>query len=151
MEKAYVRLDKIGADARIESVAAKEVLKNGQFVDLGKSIDGEEMVEATKTKEGKAPEAFVASAFVDYGHPDFDITKQEVKPGKPARAYHKVAGQVISVNKELAPGIKVNDPVTVGKDGLGFKKATESDEVVGIAIREDYLAFIGDLMTIRFK
>lgn len=153
MTKTYIRLDKIGHSDHIESAVSKEVLKNAQFVDLGVALDDAEgeAVEATKAKEGKAADAIMASVFVDYGDLNFDIMEQEIKPGKPGRAIHLHTGHIYSVNKEIAPGVKKGDNVTVGADGLGFKKASESDVVIGQVIREDYLAFIGDLVVIRIK
>lgn len=155
MEKAYIRLDKIGADARLESAVAKAALRNGQFVDLGKALDEAEgeAVEAEKAKAGKRPEAVMATVFIDYGELDFDITKRELKAGKAGRAVILEAGQILSFNKEIATGeLKAGDDVTVGEDGLGIKKADgHSDAVIGKVIRLDYLNFIGDLVTIRVK
>lgn len=155
MKKTYIRLDKIGADARLESAVAKEALRNGQFIDLGAAVEDAEgeAVEVTKAKAGKRPEAVMATVFVDYGELDFDITEQELKAGKAGRAVVLQKGQILSFNKEIATGeLKKGDDVTVGEDGLGIKKANgSSDEVIGKVIRMDYLNFIGDLVTIRVK
>ena len=153
MTKTYIRLDKIEHSAAIETAVSKEVLKNAQFVNLGVALDDAEgeAVEATKAKEGKEATAVMASVFIDYGDLNFDIMDQEIAPGKGGRAIHLKGGQILSVNKEIAPGIKKGDNVAVGVDGLGFKKATESDVVIGQVIREDYLAFIGDLIVVRIK
>lgn len=153
MSKTYIRLDKINHADPLESAVAKEVLKNGQFVDLGVALDDAEgeAVEATKAKEGKRPDAVMASVFIDYGELNWDITEQELDAGKAGRAVLLKKGHIYSLNAEIAKGVKKGDNVTVGKDGLGLKKATESDEIIGTVIREDYLNFIGDLVVIRIK
>lgn len=153
MVKAYIRLDKVGASDHYETVTSLEALQNGQFVDLGAAIeDGEgEAVAITKTATGKAPDAILTSVFVDKGYPDFDITKQEVKPGKAARALVIKKGQMVSLNKEICGEAKKGDDVAVAVNGLGLKKAELEEIVIGKVIREDYLEFIGDLLVVRFN
>lgn len=152
---AYVRLDKIKATAHIESVVHTENLKNGQFLDLGvlhEDLDGE-AVKVTKTAEGGAKEALLVSEFLNYeGRADFDYTAQVTKAGKAGRAYILEAGNMLSFSTDLATGVAVGDEVAVGADGLGIKKADGvDDEVIGIAIGEDYLANIGELVVVRIK
>ncbi|MBO1087253.1 hypothetical protein [Enterococcus mundtii] len=153
MAKNYVRLDKIGGQDHYESIVAEAPIVNGQFVDLGANdLDyGIEVAKATKSVEGAKPDALTCTVFVDYGYLDYDETEQELKAGKIGRALHIKKGQIVSFNQENAASLKEGDPVTVGKDGKGVKKATQSDVVIGKVIRLDYLNYVGDLVVVRFN
>ena len=151
----YVRLDKVKSTAHIETVIHNAPLSNGTFVELG-AVDeafGGEAVGITLTAQGKAPEAIVVSEFIDYGHPDYDYTKQSIPAGKGARAYIIERGNVMSFSTDLVPeGLVKGDAVAVGADGVGLVKADGIDDVViGKVIDLDYLANVGDLVQIRFK
>lgn len=150
--KNYIRLDKIGSDARLASVAMEAELLAGQFVNLGAVLEDAEgeVVEATKAEAGKKADALVCPVYLDKGYPDFDITTQSIAAGKAARALHPEAGQIVSFNAENAAGLKAGDKVTVGANGLGVKKAGESDEAIGTVISLEYLSNIGDLVVVRF-
>lgn len=153
MVKSYVRLDKIGSDARLESGVAKEALKSGQFVMLGAAIDEAEgeAVEVTKAKVNTIPDAVMAPVFVDYGEFNFDITEQELKAGKAGRAVVLSKGQIISFLEDGKKGTKKGDKVAVAADGLGVAKTETDEHAIGTVIRKDYLANIGDLVVVRIK
>lgn len=152
MAKNYVRLDKVNSDAYIDTIVAEtEVINSGQFVVLGKLKEGEpEVTEFTKAEEGKLAKTFAASVDIDYGYHDYDPTDQSTPVGKAVRVFHIAPGMIISINKELASGIVVGDNVTVGANGLGFKKAGVDDAVIGKAIAIDTLTNVGDVVVVRF-
>ena len=152
MAKNYIRLDKMNATAYLESVANESFdLQAGQFVELGALVEGDsELTQVTKAVVGSAGNVIVAPVVIDYGLPDFDPTDQTVKAGKAARAIHIEKGMVISINIELANGVQVGDDVTVGVDGLGFKKAGVDDAKIGKVIAIDTMRNVGDLAVIRF-
>lgn len=149
----FIRLDKIKKSAHIETVVHNEDLKNGQFVELGVADEllGGEAVAIEKTAEGARPEAIIATVHLGYGHPDYDETLAVTKAGKAGRAIIIEKGDVISFVSDLAQGLTVGNDVAVGANGLGIKLAAEGEEVIGKVIREDYMAFIGDLVVVRFK
>lgn len=149
----FIRLDKIKASAHIETIVHKADLKNGQFVELGASSEGlgGEAVDITLTEEGKRPEAIVTTVHLDYGHPDYDETKQVTLAGKAGRAHIIEKGDMISFLVDMAEGVEAGADVAVGANGLGIKVAEEADEVIGKAIRQDYMANIGDLVVVRFN
>lgn len=152
----FIRLDKIKASAHIETIVHNADLKNGQFVELGASAEelGGEAVDITLTAEGERPEAIVTTVHLDYGHPDFDETTQVTKAGKAGRAHIIEKGDMISFLAEeggLATGVKAGDDVAVGANGLGIKKSELEQEIIGKAIRVDYMPNIGDLVVVRFN
>ena len=144
---ALVFLDKIKATAHIESVVAKDELGAGQFGKLGVlGEDGESRV-ATKATDEASAEVFVAPEFISYGDPSFKLAEAKVKPGNTARAYHLEKGDVISVTTDLVSGAKVGDNLTVGDNGLGFKKATDGNGVA-MLIGQEAHGIDGDVYVI---
>ena len=152
MTKNYVRLDKLSPAAYLESVVFEnDAILAGQFVELGTLVEGDyELTHATKAAPGSAGKVIVAPVTIDHGYHDYDPTDQSVKAGKAARAIHIEKGLQLSINAEAAPGVKVGDDVTVGADGLGFKKAGVNDEKIGKVIAIDALRNVGDLVVVRF-
>lgn len=153
MAKNYVRLDKVGGQDHYESFVATAPIVNGQWLNLGAAdLDkGREVVAATKAEAGKDADALATTVFINYGELNYDETAQELAIGKVGRALHKAKGQIVSFNVENATGLEAGDKVTVGADGLGVKKATASDVVIGEVIELDYLRYIGDLVVVRLK
>ncbi|MBW3350598.1 hypothetical protein [Limosilactobacillus reuteri] len=145
---AEVILDKI-AGTHIEQVVATEDLKNGQWLTLGLlDTDGERRL-ATKAAKEEEADVFLATEFVKYD-PNADQSKFETKAGTTGRAYHMVSGDVVSVTKDLvAKGAKKGDSLTIGENGLGFKKA----EGRGIAqiIGEENMGYFGDMFVIAIR
>lgn len=159
MTKNYVRLDKVAGTAHYESVVSADApIVAGQFITLGTVLDESEgeTVDFKKAEEGKAFDAVTCPVYLDKGYPAFNLVEQEVPAGKPARALHPGKGTIISVLKEMAPGVVKGDKVAVGVDGFGFKKAaagtgdTAGDVVAGTVIAEEYLGNIGDVVVVRF-
>lgn len=150
--KNFLRLDKLNADAYLESVVSEsEELLAGQFVKLGTLVDGDrELTKITKAEAGSDADVIVAPVVIDYGYPGFDPADQSVKAGKAARAVHIEKGMIFSINKEAVVGAVVGDSVAVGANGLGFKKADTGEAVIGTVIGEEYYSNVGDLVVIRF-
>ncbi|UDM72746.1 hypothetical protein [Vagococcus fluvialis] len=153
MAKNYLRLDKVGGQDHYESFVAEHKIVNGQWLNLGEmDLDlGIEMAKAKKAEEGKEPDTLACTVFINYGELNYDETAQELPVGKAGRALHHKKGNIVSFNVENAQGLVAGDLVTVGADGLGVKKATGDDHVVGQVIRLDYLAYVGDLVVVRIK
>ena len=150
----FIRLDKIKPSAHIETIVdAEKDLKNGQFVELGISAEelGGDAVNVVLTEEGARPEAIVTTVHMGYGHPDFSETEAVTKAGKAGRAHIIEKGDMISFLTDIATGVVAGNDVAVGANGLGIKVAEEADEVIGKAIRVDYMANIGDLVVVRFN
>ena len=147
---AKVFLDKIKATAHIESVVASEDLPQGQFVTLGVlGGDGESRVVTKATDEASA-DAFVAEAPISYGDPHFDLGSYKAKAGKTARAFHLEKGDVLSVTTDLVSGARVGDSLTVGDNGLGFKKAA-SGKGIAMLIGQEAHGFDGDVYVIAIR
>lgn len=144
---AKVFLDKINPSAHIETVVAKEDLKNGQFLKLGVLGTAGESREVVKAANEDDANVFLVDAPLSYGHPDFDLDKYELKAGKAGRAYHLTVGDVMSVTPDLAEGVKVGDRVTVGKTGYGFAKAADG-KGIGMVVAKEYHGFDGDVFVI---
>lgn len=153
MAKNYLRLDKVGGQDHYESFIAETPIVNGQWLNIGDNdLDfGIEVTKAEKAKAGKVADTLACTVHIDYGELNYDETAQELAVGKVGRALHTAKGQIVSFNAENAKGLKSGDLVTVGEDGLGVKKASGADEVVGQVIRLDYLAYVGDLVVVRIK
>lgn len=147
---AKVFLDKIKATAHIESVVASEDLPQGQFVTLGVlGDDGESRVVTKATNEASA-DVFVAEAPISYGDPHFDLGSYKAKAGKAARAFHLEKGDVLSVTTDLVSGAQVGDSLTVGDNGLGFKKAA-SGKGIAMLIGQEAHGFDGDVYVIAIR
>jgi hypothetical protein len=133
-----VFLDKVSANNHIASVVASEELQNGQFLHLGVAgKDGESRV-ATKATGAADAQVLLANPLLDYGYADYDPSKETLKAGKVGRAYRIAEpGMTISVTADLAPKIVAGDRVTVGAGGLGFAKAAEGDDGIGLAIADN--------------
>lgn len=147
---AKVFLDKIKSTAHIESVVATDELTNGQFLTLGVlNADGESRVATKATKEEDA-EVFLADAPISYGDPHFDLATYKVKPGNTARAYHLEKGDVLSVTTDLVSGAKVGDNLTIGDNGLGFKKA-DNGKGIAMLIGQEAHGIDGDVFVIAIR
>lgn len=145
-----VFLDKVNPSAHIESIVAKEALKNGQFLKLGKMGADGETREAVKATGLEDADVFLVDAPLSYDHPDFDLAKYVVKAGSAGRAYHLTAGDVFSVTPDMVTGKpKAGDRVTVGEDGFGFKKAEAADgKGIGMLIGEEFNGFDGNMLVV---
>lgn len=149
MSKVF--LDKIPSTEHIESVVATTDFGNGQFLSLGVlGADGESRVATAATGESDA-EVFLADAPVSYDDPHFDLGKYVVKAGTTGRAYHLQKGDVISVTTDLvAAGAKAGDALTVGDNGLGFKKAA-SGRGIALLIGSESHGVDGDVYVIAIR
>lgn len=152
-EKNFIRLDKVSREAHYETVVSADTdLINGHLVNLGtvlRTSEGE-AVNFEFAEEGKGFDAIVAPVYIDRGYPGYDITKDFVAKGRPARALIPEKGAMISINQELAVGVTKGDNVTTAANGKGFKKAELEDVVVGKAIDINHYPFVGDVVVIRF-
>lgn len=152
MAKNYVRLDRVHAQDYYDNFVAKTPVVNGQFLNLGISSEdhGIDTFEAVPTPEGTKPDVLATTVFIDYGELNFEITDQVLEVGKVGRGLVPHEGQIVSFNVENAQGVAPGDLVEVGENGLGVRKH-DTGEAIGIVIREDYLANIGDLVVVKFK
>lgn len=153
----YLRLDKVNANDYITSFVATEPIVNGQFLNI-KKLDtekGQEVIVAEKATEAKRPDVIACTEFIDYGTElHYDITKQELAVGKVGRAYHLVAGQRFAFHKDQIADYSTlvnGDEVTVGANGIGIRKATGVEEVIGVYLGKDYQANVGDLGMVIIK
>lgn len=145
---AEVILDKIKSTAHIDSVVAKEDLKNGQWLTLGLlDADGERRL-AEKAKTEDTADVLLVTSFTRYD-PNTDFADYVTKVGQTGRAFHMEKGDVISVTKDLVAGAKKGDGLTIGDDGLGFKK-TEGRGIAQI-IGEENQGFYGDMFVIAIR
>ena len=105
---AEVILDKIKSTAHIDSVVAKEDLKNGQWLTLGLlDADGERRL-AEKAKAEDTADVLLVTSFTRYD-PNTDFADYVTKAGQTGRAFHMEKGDVISVTKDLVAGAKKGD------------------------------------------
>lgn len=150
---AYVRLDKIGANAHIESIVASTDLKNGQFVALGAlQADGESRkVEASGDQTKKL--VFHASVPLTYD----DLTNEldfVLKAGKVGRGYVLAEGDIVSITMDGVSGTTPAVGDLVNPDANGFAKV-ESPAQAGmlhgeiIAMENDAIA--GKMAVIRIS
>lgn len=148
---AYVRLDKISADAHIESIVAEQDLVNGQFLALGAlQPDGEARL-ATPSGDKSKKLVFHASVPLTYE----DRTNEldfVLKAGKVGRGYVLSEGDIISISKEAVEGVAVGALVDPAE--TGFVAVADPASVTGlhgevIAIEVDAIA--GELAVIRIS
>ena len=97
----------------------------------------------------RSAEVFVADAPLSYGDPHFDLGKYVVKAGQTGRAFHLEKGDVISGTTDLVAGAKVGDNLTVGDQGLGFKKA--DDKGIAMLIGQETHGIDGDVYVIAIR
>lgn len=150
--KNYLRLDKIPRTEHSESaVHGEDTLLAGQFINLGVVLDtaDRELVEAIKAEAGGDFDALIAPVYIDKGYSDFDIQYESVPAGTPARALVLQKGDIISINVELAEGVKKGDDVAIGADGLGFAAVAGEEVPVGKCIDIEFEPNVGDLAVIR--
>lgn len=146
---SYVFLDKIPATEHIESVVANEDLANGQWLKLGVLGDDGESRAVTKAAAPEDAEVFLADAPLSYGDPHFDLATYKVKKGTTGRAFHLGKGDVISVTADLVTGATVGDELTIGDNGLGFKKATGKG--IAMLIGKETKQLAGDVYVIAIR
>lgn len=149
--KVFVHIDKVKSNAHIETIVSKEVLKAGQFVELGKvseEYDGE-VVEHEKAKAKGEAFGVVVPVHLDYGTMDFDEANMVVEAGKPARVYIIERGNMLSFHKDMVGELKAGEKAAIGEDGFGLQ-TTEGEDAVALAIDERYIPNIGDVVTVRF-
>lgn len=148
----FIRLDKVRASAHYESMVIKEELKDGQFVVLKDSEDDYgEKVSGEKAKENSIPHGILCNVHIDRGSQvAFDIREASIPVGDSGRVLIFENGDVISASQDLTQGLEKGDMVAVGKDGYGFKKASENDAIIGSVIGTDFITNIGNVLAIRF-
>lgn len=149
--KNWIRYDKMNKHGHVDSVVHTEDMLRMQWVNLGDVLDtaqGEE-VAVTFAEEGGAADAFIGHMDINYGYLDYDDAFALVEAGEPTRAVHPTKGDIISINIELANGAVKGDELAIGPDGLGVKKASGEDVVIGRAIDTNYKEFVGELLVIR--
>ena len=111
---AYVRLDKIKADAHIESVVSTTDLRQGQFVALGAlQADGE----AREATIAPATEHVVMHCSVPLQYGNEREEDFVLKAGKIGRAYVLEKGDIISVSEDLIDGAEVGTTFAPTGDG----------------------------------
>jgi hypothetical protein len=146
---AYIRLDKISANAHIESIVSTGDLVNGQFVALGVlQLDGEAFL---ATPSGDQEESLVLHVTVPLTYEDRTTELDFVlKAGKEGRGLVLVEGDVYSttlegITGEAVVGAKVNPSAL----GLTVVDGLEAGALHGkvIAIENDFVA--GQLAVIR--
>lgn len=148
---SFVRLDKVKATAHYESVkVVGDSLKDGQFVNLSASIgDEEEAVLVEKAVKGETAQAILCTAHLDYNSSFYDFKNTATDENTLGRALVFENGDTISVNDEISNGISVGDKVSIGLDGLGFKKMESGESEIGMCIRKDFMTNVGELTVIR--
>lgn len=146
---SYVFLDKIPATEHIESVVANEDLAMGQWLKLGVLGEDGESRAVTAAATADDAEVFLADAPVSYGDPHFDLSTYKVKKGETGRAFHLGKGDVISVTADLVAGAKVGDELTIGDNGLGFKKADSKG--IAMLIGKETKQLAGDVYVIAIR
>ncbi|MGX6979029.1 collagen-like protein [Vagococcus elongatus] len=148
---SFVRLDKVKATAHYESVkVVGDSLKDGQFVNLSTSIgDEEEAVLVEKAAKGETAQAILCTAHLDYNSSFYDFKNTATDENTLGRALVFENGDTISVNDEISNGISVGDKVSIGLDGLGFKKMESGESEIGMCIRKDFMTNVGELTVIR--
>lgn len=148
---SFVRLDKVKATAHYESVkVVGDSLKDGQFVNLLTSIgDEEEAVLVEKAAKGETAQAILCTAHLDYNSSFYDFKNTATDENTLGRALVFEDGDTISVNDEISNSISVGDKVSIGLDGLGFKKMESGESEIGMCIRKDFMTNVGELTVIR--
>lgn len=147
---AKVFLDKIPATEHIETIVAGEPLGNGQWLSLGVLAEDGEAREATKATGEADAEVFLVDAPLSYDDPHFDLATYQVAKGRTGRAYHLGKGDVISVTEDLVSGAKKGDALTIGINGLGFKKADSGNGIAKV-IGEEAHGFDGKVFVIAIR
>lgn len=150
--KNWIRYDKINKHGHVDSVVHTEDMLRMQWVLLGDVLDtaqGEE-VSVVLAEEGGKADAYVGHIGINYGYLDYDEAYVVAEAGLPTRAIHPTKGDIISINIELANGAVKGDELAIGPNGLGVKKATEGEVVIGRAIDVNFKEFVGELLVIRF-
>jgi hypothetical protein len=148
---AYVRLDRIGANAHIESIVATEDLVNGQFVALGAlQADGEAREVVPSGDKAEKLVLHVSNGLV-YGDRENELDFV-LKAGKVGRGYVLVEGDIISISIDAVNGAVKGDLVDPASDG--FTPVADPALVEGlhgevIAIDNDLNA--GQLAVIRIS
>ncbi|PWT37675.1 hypothetical protein [Limosilactobacillus reuteri] len=146
---SYVFLDRIPATEHNESIVATQDLTNGQWLKLGVlGADGESRAVEVATKPEDA-DVFLADAPLSYDDPHFDLSTYKVKKGTTGRAFHLGKGDVISVTTDLVKGAKVGDSLTIGDNGLGFKKA--EDKGMAMLIGTEVKQNVGEVFVIAIR
>lgn len=152
---ALVFLDKISANAHIESVVATKEIGYGQWLKLGVlAEDGEARVATAATSVDDA-DVLVALDPISYGLPEpyFKLADYKLPAGKLGRAYHMVKGDVISVTKDLvadADNVKDGDALTMGDNGVGFKKEASGKGIAMVIGHEDH-GIDGEVVVIAIR
>lgn len=144
---AYVRLDKIGANAHIESIVATEDLVNGQFVALGAlQADGEAR---EVTPSGDQAEELVLHVSVPLTYEDRTNELDFVlKAGKVGRGYVLVQGDIVSVSFDGVVGTPAKG-AKVAPHADGFEISLTPTGLHGEIIAIDNDLNAGQLAVIR--
>lgn len=146
---AYVRLDKVGANAHIESIVANEDLVNGQFLALGElQVDGEAREVAPS---GDQAEELVFHASVPLMYEDRTNELDFVlKAGKVGRSYVLVQGDIVSISLDGVVGEAVKG-ATVAPHADGFEVVETATGLHGKVIAIDNDLYAGKLAVIRIS
>lgn len=151
---AYVRLDKIGAKAHIESIVASEDLVNGQFVALGAlQADGEAREVVPSGDQTKKLVLHASNGLVyrdDENELDFVL-----KAGKVGRGYVLVEGDIISITFDGVTGTPAKgafvNPAPTGFEVVDGTTVTEVGALHGEIIAIDNDLNAGQLAVIRIS
>ncbi len=146
---SYVRLDKIGANAHIESIVATEDLVNGQFVALGAlQADGEARLATPSGDKAKKLVLHVSNGLV-YGDRENELDFV-LKAGKVGRGYVIADGDIISITFDGVEGV-VAKGALVDPSATGFTVNDLATGFHGEIIDIDVDAIAGQLAVIRFS
>lgn len=150
---AYVKLDKIGANAHIESIVATEDLVNGQFVALGTlQADGEARNVSAPT--GSATEKLVlhVSNGLVYGDRENELDFV-LSAGKVGRGLVLVEGDIISITFDGVTGTPaVGALVNPAFNGFDVVDGAEvAGKLHGEIIAIDIDAIAGQMAVIRIS
>lgn len=151
---AYVILDKIGANAHIESIVATEDLVNGQFVALGQlQADGEAREVVPSGDKAEKLALHVSNGLV-YGDRENELDFV-LKAGKVGRGYVVVEGDMVSITLDgVTEGVKKGDlvdPASTGFEVIADPVATPPTGLHGEVLAIDNDAIAGQMAVIRIS
>lgn len=149
---AYVRLDKIGANAHIESIVATEDLVNGQFVALGALQADGEAREVVPSGDQTKKLVFHASNGLVYGDRENELDFV-LKAGKEGRGFVLVDGDIVSITFDGIEGTPAKGAI-VNPHATGFEVLADpatAGALHGEIIAIDTDMYAGQMAVIRIS
>lgn len=148
---SYVRLDKIGANAHIESIVANEDLVNGQFVKLGALQPDGEAREVTPSGDKTAKLVFHVSNGLVYGDRENELD-YFLKAGKVGRGYVLVEGDIVSITLDGVEGEAVKGAIVdPSANGFAINELGEGTGLHGEIIDIELEPIAGKMAVIRIS